>query len=103
MRITKRDGSSQQFLPNKILNRIKNRSQGLKVNAHELFQKVIPSIKDGMTTTDLDELIAFSSADMVTTHPDYSLLGGRLLLSRLSKLIDKSFQLSFIHISYSKL
>ena len=92
MRITKRDGSSQQFLPNKILNRIKNRSQGLKVNAHELFQKVIPSIKDGMTTTDLDELIAFSSADMVTTHPDYSLLGGRLLLSRLSKLIDKPLQ-----------
>ena len=92
MRITKRDGSSQQFLPNKILNRIKNRSQGLKVNPHELFQKVIPSIKDGMTTTDLDELIAFSSADMVTTHPDYSLLGGRLLLSRLSKLIDKPLQ-----------
>ena len=92
MRITKRDGSSQQFLPNKILNRIKNRSQGLKVNAHELFQKVIPSIKDGMTTTDIDELIAFTSADMVTTHPDYSLLGGRLLLSRLSKLIDKPLQ-----------
>lgn len=92
MRITKRDGSSQQFLPNKILNRIKNRSQGLKVNPHELFQKVVPSIKDGMSTTDLDELIAFSSADMVTTHPDYSLLGGRLLLSRLSKLIDKPLQ-----------
>ena len=92
MRITKRDGSSQQFLPNKILNRIKNRSQGLKVDAHEIFQKVIPSIKDGMTTTDIDELIAFTSADMVTTHPDYSLLGGRLLLSRLSKLIDKPLQ-----------
>ena len=92
MRITKRDGSSQQFLPNKILTRIKNRSQGLKVNAHELFQKVIPSIKDGMTTTDIDELIAFTSADMVTTHPDYSLLGGRLLLSRLSKLINKPLQ-----------
>ena len=92
MRITKRDGSSQQFLPNKILTRIKNRSQGLKVDAHELFQKVIPSIKDGMTTTDIDELIAFTSADMVTTHPDYSLLGGRLLLSRLSKLINKPLQ-----------
>jgi ribonucleoside-diphosphate reductase alpha subunit len=92
MRITKRDGSSQQFLPNKILTRIKNRSQGLKVDGHELFQKVIPSIKDGMTTTDIDELIAFTSADMVTTHPDYSLLGGRLLLSRLSKLIDKPLQ-----------
>ena len=92
MRITKRDGSSQQFLPNKILTRIKNRSQGLKVDGHELFQKVIPSIKDGMTTTDIDELIAFTSADMVTTHPDYSLLGGRLLLSRLSKLINKPLQ-----------
>ena len=64
----------------------------MKVDAHELFQKVIPSIKDGMTTTDIDELIAFTSADMVTTHPDYSLLGGRLLLSRLSKLIDKHLQ-----------
>ena len=45
-----------------------------------------------MTTTDIDELIAFTSADMVTTHPDYSLLGGRLLLSRLSKLINKPLQ-----------
>ena len=73
MKIIKRDGSTQNFLPNKVLTRIKNQSKGLQIDIHNLFQKVIPLIQDGMTTTEIDEIIAFISADFVTTHPDYSL------------------------------
>jgi ribonucleoside-diphosphate reductase alpha chain len=89
MKIKKRDGSYQAFMPNKLLNRIKEQSKGLRVDSHILFQEVVPLIRDGYSTKELDELIAFKAADKITEHPDYSILGGRLLLSRQSKLIDK--------------
>ncbi len=92
MRIKKRNGDFQAFMPNKILSRIKNNSKDLNVDGDALFKEVIPLIYDGMTTTELDELIAFKAADKVINHPDYSTLGGRLLLSRQSKLIGKELQ-----------
>ncbi len=92
MRILKRDKTSQAFMPNKILNRIKTQSTGLKVDADSLFLEVIPLISDNITTTEIDEIIAFKAADKIIQHPDYSLLGGRILLSRQSKLIGKELQ-----------
>lgn len=92
MKIKKRNGDFQAFMPNKILSRIKQHSKDLSVDSDQLFKEVIPLIYDGMTTTELDELIAFKAADKVISHPDYSTLGGRLLLSRQSKLIGKELQ-----------
>ena len=88
MKIIKRDGSKQAFMPNKILTRLKQQSKGLKVNPNKLFQKVVPHVKDGMTATDIDEIIAFQSADLQIEHPDYSILGGRILISRQAKLLE---------------
>jgi ribonucleoside-diphosphate reductase alpha chain len=95
MRIKKRNGEFQAFMPNKILSRIKSSAKNLNVDCDSLFTEVVPLIYDGMTTTELDELIAFKSADKVINHPDYSTLGGRLLLSRQSKLIGKELQVIF--------
>ena len=92
MKIKKRNGEFQAFMPNKILSRIKQHSKDLNVDSDQLFTEVIPLIYDGMNTTELDELIAFKAADKVISHPDYSTLGGRLLLSRQSKLIGKELQ-----------
>ncbi len=92
MRIVKRDGTHQNFAPNKILTRIKKQARGLNVNSDSLFQEVIPLITDNITTTEVDEVIAFKAADKIIQNPDYSLLGGRILLSRQSKLIGKELQ-----------
>jgi len=92
MKILKKDGSSQAFMPNKILTRIKEQSRGLSINAEALFQEVVPMISDGLSTTDIDELLAFKAADKILLHPDYSILGGRILLSRQSKLLNKPLQ-----------
>lgn len=92
MRILKRDKTTQAFMPNKILNRIKAQSGGLSVDYDSLFQEVVPLISDNITTTEIDEIIAFKAADKIIQHPDYSLLGGRILLSRQSKLINKPLQ-----------
>lgn len=88
MKIIKRDGSGQSFMPNKILSRIKKQAKGLEVSSNIVFQKVIPLIKDGMTATDIDEIIAFQCADLQIEHPDYALLGGRILISRQTKLLE---------------
>lgn len=88
MKIIKRDGSKQSFMPNKILSRIKTQSVGLNIKAEKLFQKVIPHIKDGMTATDIDEIVAFQTADLQIEHPDYAILGGRILISRQGKLLE---------------
>ena len=92
MRIKKRNGEYQAFMPNKILSRIKSSAKNLNVDCDSLFTEVVPLIYDEMTTTELDELIAFKAADKVINHPDYSTLGGRLLLSRQSKIIGKELQ-----------
>lgn len=92
MKIIKRDGGSQVFLPNKIKTRITQQSKGLKVNIDELFLSIMPYIKDGITTTEIDEIIAFKSADKAVIHPDYSILGGRILMSRQSKLLGQPLQ-----------
>jgi ribonucleoside-diphosphate reductase alpha subunit len=88
MKIIKRNGIKQQFLPNKILNRIKRVAKDLNVNSDKIFQKVIPLIKDGMTATDIDEIIAFQAADLQIEHPDYAVLGGRILISRQAKILE---------------
>ena len=93
MKIIKRNGEYQSFAPNKILTRIKTHAKDLKnVDADYLFQKVIPLVHDGMNTTDIDEIIAFTAADLIIEHFDYSTLGGRILLSRQSKIINKELQ-----------
>ena len=92
MRILKRDKTTQAFMPNKILSRIKGQSNGLRIDSDSLFQEVIPLITDNITTTEIDEIIAFKAADKIIQHPDYALLGGRILLSRQSKLIGKELK-----------
>jgi len=92
MRILKRDKTTQAFMPNKILSRIKTQATGLMVDADALFLEVIPLITDNITTTEIDEIIAFKAADKIIQHPDHALLGGRILLSRQSKLIGKELQ-----------
>ena len=88
MKIIKRDGTRQSFMPNKILTRLKRQSKGLNVNPDKLFQRVVPHIKDEMTATDIDEIIAFQAADLQIEHQDYSTLGGRILITRQAKILE---------------
>lgn len=93
MKIKKTNGNYQAFSPNKILNRIKAQCKDLPgVNPDLLFQRIIPSISDGMTTTQIDEILAYKAADLIVTHPDYSLLGGRILMTRQAKRLGVECQ-----------
>ena len=45
MKIIKRDGSKQSFMPNKILVRLRQQSKDLNVKPDKLFQRVVPHIR----------------------------------------------------------
>ncbi len=89
MLIKKINGVHQNFDPNKILKRIRDQSVNLKVDAELVFKKTINGVVDGMSTTDIDILIANSAAELITEHPDYSNLASSIIITRQGKLIGK--------------
>ena len=91
MQVIKRNGSKIDFNPNKILMRIKKQSEGLKVNADEVFIKVTQGIADNMTTNELDDLISVVSESLAMNHPDYSKLAANIAITKLHKETEDSF------------
>ena len=91
MKVIKRDGESEEVSFDKIIRRVKNLSNNLNVDPIKVAQRVIESIFDGITTTELDELSAETSCSLSTEHPDYGMLAGRVSISNHQKNTPKSF------------
>lgn len=94
MQVIKRNGSKIDFNPSRILTRIKKQSEGLKVNADEVFIKVTQGIADNMTTNQLDDLISVVAESLAMNHPDYSKLAANIAVSKLHKESEDSFMKS---------
>jgi len=96
MMVTKRNGQLETVSFDKILRRIKqqgireNGSQ-LQLNYTHLAMKVIDQLYDGISTTKIDELSAEQCASLASTHPDYNVLAGRILVSNHQKNTSASF------------
>jgi ribonucleoside-diphosphate reductase alpha subunit len=88
MKIIKKDGSKQSFNPNKVLTRIKRSGKGLKIDCDVLSQKVIPQIRDNMTTIDIDNLVIIESLGCIWKHPDYSNLASSIMVDLMHKEIN---------------
>lgn len=101
LQIQKRDGSLVSNNPNKILNRIKKASKGLKVNTDEIFIKVITSVPtEGIITTkQLDELIANTAAPYTGTHYDYSKLAAKVSIASYYKSTNPSIYETFLSLN----
>lgn len=52
-------------------------------------KQVIQGVYPGVTTSELDELAAQTSAYMATQHPDFSKLAARISVSNLHKQTEK--------------
>jgi ribonucleoside-diphosphate reductase alpha chain len=72
---------------NKILAKITFYTKDLhfSVDPSLVAQKTIERLADLMTTKQIDELSAGLSANLVNIHPDYSILGARILMDRMHK------------------
>ena len=94
MKILKRNGREVNFNPSKILQRIKNQSKDLNVNADELGISIIAQMMDGINSRELDNLCIEGAAMKVVSHPDYSTLASRLFVTGLRKDTPTSFSQS---------
>ena len=94
MKVLKRTGRHEDVSFDKITARIKKLCYALNpdyINHHEIAQKVIQGLYDGVSTTQLDNLAAETAATMATHHPDYAKLAARIAVSNLHKSTLKSF------------
>jgi len=93
MFVIKRDGREENVHFDKITSRISKLCFGLAAVVEPVIvaQKVIQGIYSGVTTSQLDTLAAEECAALSTTHPDYAVLAGRIIMSDLHKSTRKSF------------
>ncbi len=94
MIVIKRDGRKEAVKFDKITSRIKKLCYGLDANfvdATEVAMKVVNGVYDGVTTVELDNLAAETSAYLTTKHPDYAILAARVAVSNLHKNTKKTF------------
>jgi len=91
--VIKRDGTQQEVHFDKITSRIRKLCWELSpvVDPVIVAQKVCGGVYAGVTTKELDDLAAETSAHMVTTHPDFGLLAARLAVSNIHKSTKKNF------------
>ena len=94
MKVKKRDGSLEEMRYDKITRRISALCNDLNLEYIDptfVTLKVTSGIYDGISTTELDTLAAETAASMVTTHPDYAKLAGRLAVSNLHRTTPNKF------------
>jgi ribonucleoside-diphosphate reductase alpha chain len=94
MLVVKRDGRRESVKFDKITARIERLCDGLNmkyIEPIEIAKKVIAGIYDGVSTQELDDLAAETSASLTTLHPDYAILAAKIAVSNLHKLTSSSF------------
>lgn len=105
MRVQKRNGTFENISFDKILIRLQNLSKDLRINVDIIAQKVINHIKDNIQTKELDELAARISTTLITTHPDYGILGSRIIISNHQKntlsLFSEKMEQLYLHYDFN--
>ncbi|WCJ43333.1 Ribonucleoside-diphosphate reductase large subunit [Euphorbia peplus] len=94
MFVIKRDGRQEPVHFNKITARLLNLSHGLNTDHCDpllVSQKVCAGVYKGVTTTQLDQLAAETTASMTANHPHYAVLAARVSVSNLHKNTNESF------------
>ena len=110
--IIKRDGTQEVVSFDKILKRVKAlgtsaagpsaagtsaagpsaaQDSKLNVNYSQLVMKVVDQLYNNMPTYVIDELTAEQCAALITKHPDYGTLGGRIIVSNNHKNTSDNF------------
>ena len=90
MRVIKRNGSKCDVEFDEITRKIKTLSEKqpkLDIDSAKLAMEVISLIYDGITTSELDEFTASTSASMSLYNPDYEELASRLIITNIKFLM----------------
>lgn len=92
MRVIKRNGKPEDVKFDKITERLKKLSGDLpSISPDFLAQKVLTSIRDGISTSEIDDISADVCVTLMTEHQDYETLASRIIVSNLQKNCPKTF------------
>ena len=94
LQVINRSGERVDVRFDAILERLTNLSEGLDnewVDVGLVAKMVIEGLYDGVTTKELDQLAAETSASLVSNHPDYSKLAARIAVDDLHRSTKDSF------------
>jgi len=94
MRVVKRNGTECDVEFDEITRKIKTLAEKqpkLDIDSAKLAMEVISLIYDGITTSELDEFTASTSASMSLYNPDYEELASRLIINNHHKNTSDSF------------
>ena len=86
MMVSKRDGSKEPVSLDKITNRVSILATGLLIDPIVIAQKAIPGLYNEITTAEIDNYLAETSAALTVEHPDYSNLAARIKANALHKI-----------------
>ena len=96
MHVTKRNGSVELVSFDKIQKRVENLCNNiqpkLNINYGQLVMKIIDQIYNGITTAQIDELVAEQCASLSTLKLDYGSLASRVVISNHQKNTDDNFK-----------
>ena len=102
MKVIKRNGQITCMLFDKVTLRIRDLCEGLNVQPDKVAQKVFGSMYDGIKTSEIDDISADISINMLTDNPDYETLATRILVSNMHKTYPKCFSDCMIHLHNTK-
>ena len=95
MYVVKRDGTSEPMAFDKILARLRTLGTSiqpsLQLNYSQLVINIVGKLRDGITTSKIDELTAQECASQVTQHPDFGDLAARIVVSNNHKTTPETF------------
>jgi len=98
MHVIKRSGTVVPVLFDKILNRIKNLGiydkrfkYKLNVNYSNIVIKVVDQLFNGISTAQIDELLAQQCSSLAAEHFDHFILAGRILISNHQKKTEENY------------
>ena len=102
MKIQKRNGKFEEVSFDKIIRRLKNLCNDtqlgkLKLDTSLVAQRVISSIYDGVTSSELDEEAARIAVNM-TDNPDFQILASRIIISNMHKSTPVTFTEAMLHL-----
>jgi ribonucleoside-diphosphate reductase alpha chain len=93
-RVTKRDGTFENYDVEKIHASLQNACEGiLGVSVSDIAMKTDPQVYDGIPTQTLEDMTASSCEDLISEdHPNYSRVLARLLITDLRKRVFGTFE-----------
>lgn len=82
MQVIKRDGRKEDVKLDKLTSRVKALSKGLEIDSIEISKRCANGLHDGISSKQIDDLLATTAEGLAVKSPDYSKVAGRILVSR---------------------